>query len=85
MNRCDNELHGASSFPLKVETLEDGTTKVTSISLPGKEFVGEDTEQATRKARNFIDSEFSRTGLPQTPKWAKEFSAKAIDHDWLKD
>ena len=85
MNRCDNELHGASSFPLKVETLEDGSAKITSISLPGKEFVAPDVEQATRKARNFIDAEFAKTGLLQNPKWAAEFNAKLISHDWLKD
>ena len=85
IKRSTNELAGASSFPLKVETLEDGTAKVTSIALPGKEWVGADGEAATRAARNFIDAEFAKTGLPQNPKWAAEFGAKPLSHDWLKD
>ena len=85
MKRSTNELQGASSFPLKVETLEDGSAKVTSVALPGKSWTGADGEQATRAARNAIEKEFSETGLPQNPRWAAEFGAKPLSHDWLKD
>ena len=85
MNRSTNELHGASNFPLKTYVMEDGRVKATSISLPGKEFFGSDEESAIRAARNHIEEQFSENGLPQVPKWAEEFGATKIDHDWTKD
>jgi hypothetical protein len=85
LKRSVNELEGASNFPLKTYKMDDGRVKATSLSLPGKEFFGGDEEQAIRAARNHIEIEFGKTGIPQVPKWAAEFGAKVPDNDWTKD